>query len=117
MKKISFVLIALFGAFCLSCSNDPKIEGEFVKAVDEAVAKLENAKTMEEVQAFADEIQKISENEDFQKLSETGAAKEAAAKLEKAVESMDKKMEEVASSMIDNALSGGNEDSEETTEE
>ena len=112
MKKISFVLIALIGAFCLSCSNDPKIEGEFVKAVDEAVAKLENAKTMEEVQAFADEIQKISENEDFQKLSETGAAK-----LEKAVESMDKKMEEVASSMIDNALSGGNEDSEETTEE
>ncbi len=117
MKKISFVLIALIGAFCLSCSNDPKIEGEFVKAVDEAVAKLENAKTMEEVQAFANEIQKISENEDFQKLSETGAAKEAAAKLEKAVESMDKKMEEVASSMIDNALSGGNEDSEETTEE
>jgi len=43
----------------LSCSNDPKIEGEFVKAVDEAVAKLENAKTMEEVQAFADEILKL----------------------------------------------------------
>ena len=40
MKKISLLLVALVAVFCVSCSNDPKVEGEFVKAVDEAIAQL-----------------------------------------------------------------------------
>ena len=42
MKKISLLLVALVAVFCVSCSNDPKVEGEFVKAVDEAIAQFEN---------------------------------------------------------------------------
>lgn len=114
MRKLSFILIGLICAFCVSCSNDPKIEQEFVKAVDEAVAKLENATTMEEVQAFAEEVQKISENEQFCNLRESGAAKEAAAKLEKATENMEAKMQEVAAAMLENAVGG---DAEQPKEE
>lgn len=104
MKKLSLLLVALIGSLYLSCSNDPKVEADFVKAVDEAVAKLENAKTIEEVQAFANDVEAISNNEAFISLKETGAAKEAAEKLSKAVDSMDEKMKEVAESMLNNAL-------------
>ncbi len=117
MKQISFILIALISAFCISCSNDPKVEGEFVKAVDEAVAKFENAKTIEEVQAFAEEVEKISQNEAFADLKETGAAKEAAEKLAKTVDSMDEKMQEVASNMLENALGSDKESSDEAPAE
>lgn len=117
MKQISFILIALVSAFCISCSNDPKVEGEFVKAVDEAVAKFENAKTIEDIQAFATEMEKISQNEEFSNLRETGAAKEAAEKLAKAVESMEEKMQEVTSNMLNNALGGEKEPAEEAPAE
>lgn len=105
MKKLSIILIAFIGVFCLSCSNDPKVEGEFVKAVDEAVAKFDNAKTIEEVQAFAEECEKISQNEEFANLRNTGAAKEAGEKLTKTMESIEAKMQEIASSMLDDAIS------------
>lgn len=117
MRKLSFILIGLICAFCVSCSNDPKIEQEFVKAVDEAVAKLENATTMEDVQAFAEEVQKISENEQFSNLRESGAAKEAAAKLEKAAENLEAKMQEVAAAMLENAVGGNTEQPKEEKQE
>ena len=104
-------------AFCVSCSNDPKIEQEFVKAVDEAVAKLENATTMEEIQAFAEDVQKISENEQFCNLRESGAAKEAVAKLEKASENMEAKVQEVTAAMLENAVGGDTEEPKEEEKE
>ncbi len=116
MKKLSIYLIALISAFCVSCSNDPKVEGEFVKAVDEAVAKFENAKTIDDIKAFTEECEKIANNEQFANLKEVGAAKEAAEKLTKTMNSVEEKMNEIASNMLGEALSG-DEDSEETPKE
>ena len=73
------------------------------------MAELENATTMEDVQAFAEEVQKISENEDFCNLRESGAAKEAAAKLEKASENLEAKMQEITAAMLENAVGGNTE--------
>lgn len=117
MKKLSFILIGLICAFCMSCSNDPKIEQEFVKAVDEAVAKLENATTIEEVQAFAEDLEKIGENEKFSGLRESGAAKEAAAKLQKAAENIEEKMQEIAAAMLENAVGGNSGQQKEEKQE
>jgi PBP1b-binding outer membrane lipoprotein LpoB len=111
MKKISLLLVALVAVFCVSCSNDPKVEGEFVKAVDEAIAQFENAKTMDDLTAFAQKIEEISNNEAFGNLKETGAAKEASERLEKCVDGMDKKAEEITANML-NSITG--EDAEET---
>ncbi len=111
MKKISLLLVALVVVFCVSCSNDPKVEGEFVKAVDEAIAQFENAKTMDDLTAFAQKIEEISNNEAFGNLKETGAAKEASERLEKCVDGMDKKAEEITANML-NSITG--EDAEET---
>ena len=117
MKKISLLLVALVAVFCVSCSNDPKVEGEFVKAVDEAIAQFENAKTMDDLTAFAQKIEEISNNEAFGNLKETGAAKEASERLEKCVDGMDKKAEEITANML-NSITGENaEEAEEPAEE
>ena len=114
MKKISLLLVALVAVFCVSCSNDPK---EFVKAVDEAIAQFENAKTMDDLTAFAQKIEEISNNEAFGNLKETGAAKEASERLEKCVDGMDKKAEEITANML-NSITGENaEEAEEPAEE
>ena len=113
MKKLSILLIGVVCAFCVSCSNDPKIEGDFVKAVDEAVAKLENATTIEEVQAFAEDVKKINDNEDFKNLRQTGAAKEALDKLTKASEGMEAKMQEVAAAALEEVAGGEEAEAEE----
>ena len=117
MKKISLLLVALVAVFCVSCSNDPKVEGEFVKAVDEAIAQFENAKTMDDLTAFAQKIEEISNNEAFGNLKETGAAKEASERLEKCVDGMDKKAEEITANML-NSITGENAgEAEEPAEE
>ena len=117
MKKISLLFVALVAVFCVSCSNDPKVEGEFVKAVDEAIAQFEKAKTMDDLTAFAQKIEEISNNEAFGNLKETGAAKEASERLEKCVDGMDKKAEEITANML-NSITGENaEEAEEPAEE
>ena len=117
MKKISLLLVALVAVFCVSCSHDPKVEGEFVKAVDEAIAQFENAKTMDDLTSFAQKIEEISNNEAFGNLKETGAAKEASERLEKCVDGMDKKAEEITANML-NSITGENaEEAEEPAEE
>ena len=92
MKKLSVILIALLCTFFISCSNDPKVEGEFVKAVDEVTAKIESASSLDDYLQILDDLQKIQSNEQFQDLHNTGAAKEAAEKLEKAADAIAEKM-------------------------
>ena len=67
--------------------------------------------------SFAQKIEEISNNEAFGNLKETGAAKEASERLEKCVDGMDKKAEEITANML-NSITGENaEEAEEPAEE
>ena len=112
MKKISILLTALAAVFCISCSNDPKIEADYVKAVDDLCAKFESATTLSDIMDLTEEMSKLPEQEGFKDLRNTGAAKEATEKLEKVFseENLQKKM-----SSID--ILGGDSEEEETSTE
>ena len=87
MKKLSILLVALIGAFIMACSNDPQVEAKFVEEVNAAVEKLEKGSLTEKLEA-AEELSKIADKEEYQDLRNTGAAKEAMERMEKALESL-----------------------------